>query len=118
VSVLTLCIQGVSLIHGQSAQILKLGADMKVTIEINADEFDFLFDTSMNWKSVDWETQDGRFTPLPDYRKFERAYWFDSYANLILARAYLAADGYEFSVHSDESEQGGWVLLTDFGLVL
>ena len=86
-----------------------------ITIAMNANDFEHLWDNSMNWASIDWEVQDGRFYPLPDYRKFARVYWFASYANLLLARAYVAAEGFETSIHSDEADDGGWVLLTDFG---
>ena len=86
-----------------------------ITIEMNANDFQYLYENSMNWKSVDWQVQDGRFDPLPDYRKFERAYWFSSYASLLLARAFVSAEGFEFSVHWDEADDAGWVLLTDFG---
>ena len=85
---------------------------------MTAKDFGYLYETSMNWKSVDWEVQDGRFDPMPDYRKFERAYWFNSYGNLLLARAYVKAQGLDSSVHFDEVEDSGWVLLTDFGGVL
>jgi len=87
-----------------------------ITVEMNDQDFDYLPSTSMNWASIDWEVQDGRFDPLPDYRKFARAYWFESYANLLLARAYVTALGFESSTHLDEfSENTPYLLLTDFG---
>jgi len=86
-----------------------------ITINMSAEDFSYLYDTSMNWNSVDWQVQDGRFDPMPDYRKFVRAYWFNSYSSLLLARSFVAAEGFEYSVHFDEAEDSGWVLLTDFG---
>ena len=87
-----------------------------VTVEMNESDFEHLYDTSMNWAGTDWEVQDGRFYPLPDYEKFERAYWFSSYGNLLLARAYLTAMGFDSATHFDEADGDAcYVLLTDAG---
>jgi hypothetical protein len=83
---------------------------------MQADDFEKLFVTSMNWSGVDWESQDGRFEPLPDYRRFARAYWFENYVDLIIARSFLIAAGFESSTHFDAAEgYGSHLLLTDFG---
>ena len=87
-----------------------------VVIQMDSRDFDYLATTSMNWALGDWQTQDGRFDPLPDYRKFARIYWFASYADLILARSFLTSSGFESATHFDEVEsQDSFVLLTDFG---
>jgi hypothetical protein len=94
---------------------------MKTTITIDMDESDFqqLYVSSMNWATVDWESQDGRLEPLPDYRKHARIYWFENYVELLIAKSFLSASGFESSTHfdiADESES--YVLLTDFGGIL
>ena len=87
-----------------------------ITLEMNQDDFDRLSNTTMNWSSVDWAAQDGRFEPIPDYREFTRIYWFDNYANLLIARAFLSKMGFASDTHSDQSEDSEpWILLTDFG---
>jgi hypothetical protein len=72
-------------------------------------DFDNLWDNSMEWGG-EWEAQGDRFNPHTSYG-WKRAYWFDTYANLLLARTYLSDNNYEFQYTSDET--GGWVLLTD-----
>ena len=72
-------------------------------------DFDNLWDNSMEWGG-EWEIQSDRFNPNISYG-WKRAYWFDTYANLLLARTYLSDNNYEFQYTSDET--GGWVLLTD-----
>jgi hypothetical protein len=86
-----------------------------VTIEMDATDFDHLWTTSMNWAGTDWATQDGRFDPMPDYNKFQRAYWFESYSDLVMARSYLQTIGQASSTHFDDGEWAKWLLLTDFG---
>ena len=91
---------------------------MATSINLQMDENDFnrLYSSSMNWAGEDWATQDGRFEPLPDYRKFIRAYWFENYVDLLVARSYLTAAGFESSTHHDGAEDFlTHVLLTDFG---
>jgi len=78
---------------------------------IRNEDFDRLWDTSMEWGS-DWAAQDGRFDPPVSYG-WKRAYWFElSYANLMFARMFLDIQGHPYEIASDEA--GGWVLLTDY----
>ena len=80
---------------------------MKLTNE----DFDRLWDTSMEWGS-EWRAHDGRFDPPVSY-EWKQAYWFEmSYANLLFAKLYLDEKGYDYEVASDEA--GGWVILTNY----
>ena len=79
-------------------------------MKITSDDFTSLFDTSMEW-GREWEIQSDRFSPDVSY-DWKRAYWYESYANLMIARTYLSQEGYECQMSSDET--GGWVILTDY----
>ena len=86
------------------------------TIEMDDIDFIHLWANSMNWRENDWTSQDGRFHPMPSYVKFDRIYWFENMAELILARSYLKTLGIEYSQHFDDADdQPSFVLLTDFG---
>ena len=92
-----------------------------ITIQMSESDFDGLTTNSTNWSPYadSWIAQDGRFEPLPDYRKFLRAYWFENYSDLILARSYLFANGFDSTTHYDGAEdEDCHVLLTDFGGIL
>jgi hypothetical protein len=52
---------------------------------------------------------------MPNYTKWERAYWFDSSINLIVAKAFLDAFNVEYSQHVDTYGECDVVLLTNFG---
>ena len=79
-------------------------------MKLSSNDFTNLFDTSMEWGG-EWESKGDRFIPHISYG-WKRAYWYDSYANLVLSRAYLKQEGYEYQMSSDEA--GGWVILTDY----
>jgi hypothetical protein len=87
---------------------------MKIEIQINATDFERLWVNSMQWRGQDWEKQAHRFDPMPVFT-WKYAYWFDNYASLKIAQAYLNGVGNArglSEIHSDES--GGWVLLTNY----
>ncbi len=79
-------------------------------MKITSNDFTNLFDTSMEW-GKDWEHMAYRFDLKISY-KWDRAYWFENYANLIIARTYLEQNGYEYEITSDMA--GGWAILTDY----
>ena len=81
-----------------------------MTLKLSEQDFENLWDSSMEWGG-EWEIQWERFTPTVSYG-WKRAYWFDSYASLILARTFLKENENDFQFASDEA--GGWVLLTDY----
>ena len=82
---------------------------MKIEIEMTAEDFDRLWVNKMQWQEYDWESQADRFTPTPEFT-WNWAYWFDDYASLKMAEAFITVD--DCSVHSDEA--GGWILLTNY----
>ena len=88
---------------------------VEVTLKVSTNDFEGLWATSMNWQDTDWAAQDGRFTPMPNYNKWERAYWFDSSINLIVAKAFLDAFNVEYSQHVDTYGECDVVLLTNYG---
>ena len=87
---------------------------MKIQIDLKAADFEQLWTNSMEWVNQDWQKQVDRFDPSPLF-SWKYAYWFDNYASLKMAEAYLNGVGSARGLsetHSDES--GGWVLLTNY----
>jgi hypothetical protein len=82
-----------------------------LTITLNAEDFENLWDSSMAWSGNDWELQDKRFEPQPKY-DWKYSYWFDSYSALLIARDFLTNQNCPSTTHADNA--GGWVLLTNF----
>ena len=87
---------------------------VEITVKMSSEDFEYLYDTSMNWKDTDWAVQDGRFTPMPNYSEWQRAYWFDSCINMIMARSYLNHFKIEYDETMDEN-LNQFVLLTNYG---
>lgn len=91
-------------------------------ISINAQDFDYLHSNGTLWRGAmdSWDEQIewGRFRPYIDGEIVERhhrfAYFYKNYMEIILSRAFLADLGENFQVLSDESECGGWVIITDW----
>ena len=76
---------------------------------MTAADFERLWVNKMQWEAYDWEEQADRFDPKPEF-SWRWAYWFDDYAALKMAEAFITSD--DCSVHSDET--GGWILLTNY----
>jgi hypothetical protein len=74
-------------------------------------DFENLWDTSMQW-GEEWKSKSERFHPPISY-EWKRAYWFYSYANLLIARAYLNGSGYETQTAWDEG-MDSWIVVTDY----
>lgn len=101
---------------------------MSIVISLDADDFERLWVTSSHaTKSMNKITDrfhDPDSDTFPDVTRWQYAYWFDSYASLILARSFLYAYGELFQVTSDEYGEDappgghvhspGWVIFTDF----
>lgn len=90
-----------------------------IRVEMTNDDFEMLATASMHWAGQDWETQDGRFIPLPDRDTpivwtYGYAFWFGPWANVILARSFLDAKGFAYQVLSDEGSAGECVIITDY----
>ena len=88
---------------------------VEITLKVSTNDFEGLWEQSMNWKDTDWAAQDGRFEPMPDYTKWDRAYWFDSLITLMVARSYLQALNYDYQQILDTNGDIEMVLLTNFG---
>jgi hypothetical protein len=102
---------------------------MQITIEMDQDDFDHLTVSSTNWASTKdtWLkqiTEDGRFEMYGKGRTYDempglhwkRAYWLeDGYTSVVLAKAFLAGEQYNYELVWDLAEDGSWVILTDFG---
>ena len=85
---------------------------MKIQIDLKGADFEQLWTNSMEWMNQDWEQQADRFDPKPFY-SWKYAYWFDSYAALKMAQAFINAVGSNHAIHSDEAT-GDWVMLTNY----
>lgn len=94
--------------------IHELPIPVEFTIKMSSEDFEYLYETSMNWKDQDWATQDGRFTPMPNYTQWQRAYWFDDRVSFILATSYLNHLKIEYDETLDDN-QNQFVLLTNYG---
>lgn len=116
---------------------------MKITIDLDHDDFEQLRTNSMQWAGDDWRDQANRFRVItsaywhkspfvgayqPDQFSsvrggdtavtwsFHRAYWFTDTTSMILARSYLTAIGQPHQVLADEWNDGHepFVIVTDY----
>ena len=87
-------------------------ATMKIEMKLTAADFERLWINSMEWMNLDWEKQADRFDPMPLF-SWHYAYWFDNYAALKLAEAFISTLGKNYAIHSDEGT-GDWVMLTNY----
>ena len=83
---------------------------MNATIE---QDFDNLYETSMLFKGSDWESQDGRFTRNAVDYSHAVIYWFERFADLLLAKQILEAMNEEYTVLFD-SVLDQWVLTSTY----
>jgi hypothetical protein len=75
-------------------------------------DFDRLTETSMLFASSDWQAQDGRFEGKADYTH-KCIYWFERYADLVLAKALIKSMQEEFAVMYD-SVLDQWVMTSTY----
>lgn len=98
-----------------------------VTVTVTMDAFDFerLSSLSMEFNAdadSEWAEQvrQGRFRPYrngPVRTGFAWGYWFEQWADVMLARSYLEAVGEDYQIVDDEWTPDGldpYVILTDF----
>lgn len=95
-----------------------------VVLQVTARDFERLCENSGNW--ADLTPRRDRFEEVEDgappfFREWKRVYWLGrDYVTVILARAFLAARGFEYEVLFDAAagEPGGlafgYVILTDY----
>lgn len=82
-----------------------------VPLYLTSTDFTRLFDVHMEWGAI-WESKLSRFSPLMSL-EWKHAYWYYSYANLLLSRAYLESRGYETQTSWDEG-QDSYILVTNY----
>jgi hypothetical protein len=105
------------------------GQPVPVQILMTDADFDHLSHTAQEWARYSddnigggWKghIRAGRFilhaAPPGEWPalNWKWSYWGDNYANLILARSYLAARGHDYQVVWDEGGDGAWGILTDY----
>ena len=91
---------------------------MKVTLEITAQDFDHLTTMQMRWAGTDWKVKQDRFeTVIPqtevDYG-WEFAFWCDTYADYLLAAAYLKSIAEPHQALFDTAISNDITILTDY----
>lgn len=77
-----------------------------------AQDFENLSETSMKFKGVGWEKQDGRFIGKVDY-SMDYIYWFDNYVSVMAARTILQDFGNQYEIIFDDN-MGQWAIITEF----
>ena len=91
---------------------------MKITLDITAQDFDHLTTMQMRWAGTDWKEKGDRFEPVipqteVDYN-WQFAYWCDTYADYLLAAAYLKSIAEPHQALFDGAIAGDITILTDY----
>ncbi len=91
---------------------------MKITLDITATDFDHLTTMQMRWAGTDWKEKGDRFEPVIPQTEVNYgwlfAYWCDTYADYLLAGAYLTAIGEPHQGLFDNAIAGDITILTDY----
>lgn len=75
-------------------------------------DFENLYETAMHFRGNDWQAQDGRFIKNTIDYSYEMIYWFDRFADVLLAKQILTALDEEYTVLFDTiCEQ--WVITSN-----
>jgi len=109
-------------VPGKSEQVL-----VSLSVSMSAAEFRHLVFAAAEWSGSEMPLMvaDGRFEEYssegsPAGNEWLCAYWLgDSFANVLFARAFVAAAGFGWEVlwdreETEDGDEGGFVLLTDF----
>lgn len=81
---------------------------------ITEEDFELLSSVKMQWNGYDWELQADRFIDGISF-EYQWGYWFDSRAELILARNFLMQREISFQESYDEA-MVSYVIVTDYSL--
>jgi len=81
-------------------------------MRLSNEDFMHLHDTAMEW-DVHWKKQSVRFEPRVKSYEWRWAYWFDSYASLLLGRQFLEQEGFACEIVWDEGCIA-WLILTNY----
>ena len=83
---------------------------------ITSKDFDLLSYSSMKWKGVGFEEQEGRFELHSDNKinyEYKNAYWFEHYHSIIFAKMFLTSIKKDYQVLFD-IVNNDWVIITDY----
>ena len=90
---------------------------MKITLEITAQDFDYLTTNQMKWADNDWRAKKDRFESLIAGTELDFGWvfvhWVTTYADYILAAAYLKSIAEPHAAAFDGAT-GDIAILTDF----
>ena len=93
-----------------------------IVLRVSDSDFDMLPAGSMAWAGVDWRAHQGRFLPFPPNDDpiswhFAHAYWFERWADVLMARGFLEAANRDYQILADEGLEGvepAFVILTNY----
>lgn len=82
---------------------------------ITAKDFQYLWNTSMAWKGLDWEEQADRFEGDQELNwEFKRIYWLGKeYTAVILTKMFFTSINQDYQILCDENTEE-WVVITDY----
>jgi hypothetical protein len=81
-------------------------------MNITAQDFEYLFETAMEWDAATWKDQEARFDFETEVNQ-GHIYWVENYASLVLCRDFLNTHGYTFVPSVDEAMQQ-WCFISDY----
>ena len=81
-------------------------------MEITAQDFEYLFETAMEWDATAWKDQELRFDFNVEVAK-GHIYWVENYASMLLCRDFLNTRGF-FCVESFDEALEQWVFISDY----
>lgn len=94
---------------------------MPIQLEMGSDDFDHLCNKSTHWAGTEFHDHPERFEhatkpyTTPPQWNWKMAYWVgDSWAHVILARAFLKSVGEDCEVVWDQAGQPEFVVLTNY----
>jgi hypothetical protein len=81
-------------------------------MEITTEDFEYLFETAMEWDIETWKDQEARFDFKIEVQK-GFIYWVENYPSLIMCRQFLNERGH-FCVDSFDEGIQQWVFISDY----
>jgi hypothetical protein len=81
-------------------------------MQIDAQDFEYLFETAMEWDLATWKDQESRFDFIKQVDK-GHIYWVENYASFILCREFLITHGHLFNPSFDEALDQ-WCFISDY----
>jgi hypothetical protein len=81
-------------------------------MNITPQDFEYLFETAMEWDLAGWEGQEARFDFQTEVKQ-GHIYWVENYASMILCREFLNTRGF-FCVESFDEALEQWAFISDY----